>query len=150
MEVILLHDVPKVGKKYDVAKVASGFAQNFLIPKKLAEYATKNKIARIEEIKKQIVEEQKIQDDLLVKNIDELKNITVTLSEKANDQGHLFKGIHTKEIERALKEQSHISLPENAIVLEEPIKTVGEHTIPVKIDGSKTAFTLTINAKEEK
>ncbi len=150
MEVILLQDVPNVGKKYDVAKVSSGFAQNFLIPNKFAEHATKNKKSSAVELQKQVQADKKVQDDLLAKNVDELKDVTVTFSEKANEQGHLFKGIHIKEILKTLQEQKHITLPEDAIILEEPIKAVGEHSITVEVGGSKTSFKVVVVAVEEK
>ena len=149
MKVILLSDVPKIGKKYDVKDVASGYASNFLIPKKLAEIATPKKIQSLEIKKAQAQDEQKIQSDLLAKNLETLKNVSIEIREKTNEQGHLFKGIHKEEIIKALKEQAHVDLPLESIVLEQPIKEVGEHTISVIVGEKAAAFKLIVIKKED-
>jgi len=150
MKVILLQDIQKVGKKYDIKEVASGYATNFLIPKKLAETATAKKEKGMEVKRAERKAEQKIQDDLLDKNIDALGKVSIEIREKTNDKGHLFKGIHKEEIVRALKEQAHIDLNPEHIVLEQPLKETGEFKIGVTTGDTKAKFTLTIASSTEK
>ena len=146
MKVILLTDVHNVGHKYDVKEVASGYASNFLIPRKLAEIATDIKVKRVSELKKQHETEREVQKELLSKNVQSLKNVSIEINAKANENGHLFKGIHKEDIVLQLKEQSHIDIASEMIVLEHPIKEVGEVTIEVKAGDKTGMFTLTVVA----
>lgn len=132
MKVILLHDVPKIGKKYDVKNVSDGYARNFLIPRGMAEIATDARIKSVEILKKQSEQEREIQRDILENNIKELEGIKISVREKANEQGHLFAGVHKKEISKILKEQKHIEIPPDMIEVEHPIKETGEFKIKVK------------------
>ena len=144
MKVIFLQDVPRVGRKYDVKDVNDGYAANFLLPRKLAETATPKAIAELEKRKKSIEIEREVQDSLLLKNLEEIKGKTITLKGKANELGHLFSAIHKKEIVEAMKAQNHADIGEEFIVLEKPIKEIGEHEIPISIKNKKSAFKLIV------
>jgi len=144
MKVILLSDVPRVGKKYDTKEVNDGYAMNFLLPRKLAVAATPKAVAELELRKKEITIERQVQEDLLNKNLEAIKNKTILLKGKANEQGHLFKAIHKKEIVEALKEQSHADINAEFIVLEKPIKELGGFEIPISIQGKKSSFKLLV------
>lgn len=133
MKVIFLQDVPRVGKKYDTKEVNDGYAVNFLLPRKLAITATSKAVAELEMKKKEIVLEREVQEDLLMKNLEEIKGKAITIKGKANELGHLFSAIHKKEIIEAMKEQNHAEIGEEFIVLEKPIKTIGEFEIIVEI-----------------
>jgi len=146
MKVILLKDVPKVGRKYEVKEVAAGYAANFLFPKKLAETATPAKIKNVAMKQKEREEEYRVQKDLLIKNLKSLEHVHVEISAKANEQGHLFKGIRKEDVQKVLKEQAHINLPDDALTLQTPIKETGEHPITVSLNGATAFFTLIIIA----
>lgn len=133
MRVIFLKDVPRVGRKYDIKEVNDGYAMNFLLPKKLAESATPKAIKELELRKKEIVLEREVQEDLLNKNLEEIKGKTIIIKGKANDQGHLFSAIHKKEIREEMSKQHHAEISEEFIILEKPIKSVGEFEIPIEI-----------------
>jgi len=147
MKVILLTDVANVGHKYDVKEVASGYASNFLIPRKLAEVATTKKIKEVDELKDKLNAEQKIQAELLSRNFESLKNISIEMIVPANEQGHLFKGIHREEITLTLKEQAHVDIAPEMIVLEHPIKEVGELDIEVQEGDISGKFRLLVTAE---
>lgn len=146
MKVILLKSVPKIGRKYDVLNVAEGFAMNSLFPRGLAELATEKGLARIKEQKALEEAEMKIREDLLLKNLDSISSATITIEGKANAKGHLFAGLHKPELIEALKTQAHIDITEEYIVLDKPIKEVGEHKIEVKVQNKEAQFTLVVKA----
>ncbi len=124
MRVIFLQDVPRVGKRHDIKEVNDGYATNFLFPKKLAEMATSRAIANLEQRKKEVVIQKEVQENLLIRNLEEIKDKVVTLKEKADDKGHLFAAIHKEEIVEAMKAEHNAQISEDAIVLEKPIKQV--------------------------
>ena len=144
MKIILLTDVKNVGHKHDIKEVASGYAANFLIPRKLAEIATDTKIKKVSELKKQYEAERKVQEELLSKNIELLKDVSIEINAKANEKGHLFKGIHKEEIVLQLKEQTRIDITSEMIVLEHPIKEVGEVTVRVRVGDKSGMFTVRV------
>lgn len=146
MKVILLKDVPKIGKKYDVKEVSSGYSLNFLIPKGLAETATPNAIKKVELLKKELDQERKIQEDLIAKNLHEIDGKEVQMSAKASDKGHLFASIHTSEISEAIKKSIGADVPEEFIVLDKPIKNTGDHNIEVKVGGKKATIRIVVEA----
>jgi large subunit ribosomal protein L9 len=148
MKVILLKDIAKVGKKYEIKDVSDGYGSNFLLPRKLAELVSDSNIKKVEIMKEAETVARQIQEDLLLKNIASLETATVTMDEKANAKGHLFAGIHKEELVKALKEQTELDIMPEFIELEKPIKEVGEHVIPVSVRDKKTSFKLIVNPIE--
>jgi len=147
MKVILLSDVVGSGKKYDVKDISDGYAMNFLLPNRLAERATPERIKRTEELKQEQSEGERIKEDLLEKNFASLKSVRLELTEKASEKGGLFKGITPLHIIKELKKQVCIDIPVEVITLEKPIKEVGKYTIDVVMGEHKTSFKLTVIAK---
>lgn len=146
MKIILLKDVSKIGQKNTVKNVSDGYAMNFLFPNNLAEPATPNKIKNLEKIKLNQETENQINQDLLTKNMRSLNSATIEMEGKANDQGHLFKGIHVEEIVAELKKQDHIDLMPEHIELKHPIKETGEFNITAKVGDTKAVFKLVVSA----
>ena len=144
MQVIFLKDVPRVGRKYDIKEVNDGYAMNFLLPKKMVEMATAKSVAELELRKKTIEIEREVQTDLLMKNLEEIKGKTLIMKVKADEKGHLFKGIHDKEIAEEMHKQYHAKISPEFIVLPKPIKKVGGVEIPISIAGKKSSFKLVI------
>ncbi|MFQ5661707.1 MAG: 50S ribosomal protein L9 [Candidatus Paceibacteria bacterium] len=145
MKIILLKDVAKVGQKFDVKNVSDGYAMNFLFPNNLAEPATEKKIKSLETAKLQHEAEDKVHQDLLLKNLKALDGASVEMEGKANEKGHLFKGIHIEEIAEELKKQDHIDLKPEYIQLEHPIKEVGEFDVTAKVGDAKAVFKLVVS-----
>ncbi|MEK7567940.1 MAG: 50S ribosomal protein L9 [Patescibacteria group bacterium] len=144
MKVILLKDIPKLGRKYDVKEVSSGHAINFLIPQKLVETATPEAIVRVKEKQAEHLTHLKVQEELLNSNFETLKEKTIIIKGKVNEEGHLYAKIHAKEIMEALKTETRLELPEGSIILDEPIKEIGEYLIKIKINRKEGEFKLTI------
>jgi len=105
MKIILLKDIPKVGRKYDIKNVADGYALNLLIPRGLAQIATPQTEKNIEAMKAKDLVEKKVQGELLVKNLEVLKDLVINMKEKANEKGHLFAGVTKEKLKRYLKLQ---------------------------------------------
>ncbi len=144
MKVIFLQDVPRVGKKYDIKEVNDGYALNFLFPKKWATLATSKAMAEVERHKKEIVIEREVQEELLAKNLEEIKDKTITIKAKADEKGHLFSAIHEKMLVEAMSKESHVQIDEKFIALEKPIKEIGEFEIPIIIKNKKSSFKLIV------
>lgn len=132
MKVILLKDVPKVGNRDDVQTVADGYAINFLIPHGLAKKATNKEVIQLEKLEEKTKEKKSAEKSELAKKLKEIKGRDIVLEEKVNDKGHLFAKVHRAEVVSALKKQADIDLGPEAILLEEPIKEVGEFEIPIR------------------
>lgn len=144
MKVILLKDVPKVGRKDDIVDVNQGHAINMLIPRKLARPATSGDIASVSK-KKELNQKhaiEKVEKGREVLHL--LHNKTISIKEKANEKGHLFSKVHTKEILDAIKNEFNISIDKSWIEEFEPIKSIGEHKIYLNAFGERVNLLLNI------
>ncbi len=148
MKIILLKDVKKIGRKYDIKDVADGFALNSLIPSGSAVPATGNYMKMIEEKKKQsgLMKDnfKKTLEDAIIKLQDKRLNIVG----KINEKGHLFAGIHVNQIIEEFKKQTGMQLDEGLFNLDKPIKEVGEHK--VELSFGENTFILIVNIIGEK
>jgi large subunit ribosomal protein L9 len=147
MKIILLKDVQKVGKKYDIKDVADGHALNMLIPRGLAMSATPQAVKKVETMKQNDTTDKKIQEDLLAKNLEVIKTLTITLKEKANDKGHLFAGITKEMLATEILKVTRLNIDPAFIKLEKPIKEIGEHKVGIEAMGKKAEFTVVVEAK---
>ncbi len=148
MKVILLENVAHVGKKYELAEVKAGYARNFLLAKGLAEPVTKANAKRVAELQHKRAVETEKQQALLDAAVGKLKGVSVTVARKASEGGHLYAAIAKEEISRLIMESFGTEIPEEHIHLEHPVKSLGDHTIVVKVGESMTELTLTVT--EEK
>lgn len=147
MEVILREDIEKLGHRGQVVKVAPGYARNFLLPKKLAVAAT--------DANKKIVEQERdayLRREAKAKNEAEdlarmLANVTITISQRAGDEGHLFGSVTSKDIADGLERQNY-TIDRRKVLLDEPIKNVGEYKVPVRLHREVTAE-LNVNVVAE-
>lgn len=138
MKVILKENVESLGKAGDVIKVADGYARNFLIPKGLAVEASSRNLKTIEQEKKiilQKVEKQKKEAEILAAKI---SGVVCTISRKVGDQDKLFGSVNPKDIESRLREDG-IGIDRKWIDLDEPIKSLGEFPVKMKMPGGVTA-----------
>ena len=132
MEIILLKDVDSLGKVGDKVKVAPGYARNYLIPKKLALKATKGNLKKLDDLKIQddkARERDKAGAQALKEKIDALK---VTLIKPAGEEDKLFGSVTSTEIAAALSLEG-IDVDKKKIVIDEPIKRLGDYTVVIKL-----------------
>jgi large subunit ribosomal protein L9 len=147
MKIILLKDIPKVGKRYETKEIAEGYALNLLIPKGLAIVATADAVKRISTEKAKADGERRVHEELLSKNLKELDGASITIAERANEKGSLFAGIHKAELAPHIQSQTRIQIAPEYIVLDKPIKETGEYVIQVKVGDKSAKFKLTVTAK---
>lgn len=147
MKVIMLKDVRGVGRHMEVKDVADGYAINFLIKQKLAEPATEAKIADLAKIKAAADAAHKKEEEILDKKVLSLKGKTITLSVRATEKGGLFKSVTEKDIAKAILGQHALQMPEDSIVLANPIKTTGEHGFTLKSKNVTVEMALGIRAE---
>jgi large subunit ribosomal protein L9 len=132
MELILREDIEHLGHRGDLVKVSPGYARNFLLPKRLAVAATESNKKIVEQERQgHVRREAKLTGEAqdLAKL---LVNVSISITQKAGEDGHLFGSVTSKEIAEALERQSY-SIDRRKIQLEHPIKQVGEYKVPVKL-----------------
>ncbi len=147
MEVILKEDVPKLGSRGDVVKVAEGYGRNFLLPKKLAIEASRANKAVIEQMKAAAVRrsaKEKAQAEELSKQFD---GLSVSFQRRAGEHDQLFGSVTSSDIAEALTRKG-FDLDRRKIQLHEPLKTLGEFTVPVKLHKDVTTHLKVTIEKE--
>jgi len=144
MKVILLKDVRAVGQKGSVQEVAEGYARNFLLPQKLAELATPEKIKQVAaQVAAREAGRQK-EEAQLDKKVQSLNGKKVTLTARATEKGGLFKTIVAADIAKAIRLEHSLEIPEASIAIPQPIKTVGEHTVTLTSRAHKVPFGVNV------
>lgn len=146
MKVILLEKIPKVGNKFDIVDVAPGFARNSLIPNGKAEIATESAITKSELKRSLHIEKLAIAEDDLAKKLAEIKNLEIKIVEKANEKGSLFAGLRKEELAIKISEQSGIALTPEHILIEKPIKEVGEYEVEIGVKDKKAKCKVIVEA----
>ncbi len=138
MEVILKEDVQKLGHRGDVVKVADGYGRNYLLPGKLAIEATSANKAVIEQMKasaiRKSIKEKAASEDFAK----QISAVELTFERKVGDGEHLFGSVTSGDIAQALETQGH-KVDRRKIALEEPLKTLGEFHVPIKLHRDVTA-----------
>lgn len=133
MKVILLQDVPKLGKKDEIINAKTGYARNYLIPHELAVEATKDNLKKWEARKAQQEEVAAYELAQAEAIAAKLRDIKVELTAKVGNNGKIFGAITNKEISEALYKQHGIDIDRRRIILEEKIKELGVTEVVVKL-----------------
>ena len=138
MQVILLEDVPSLGKAGEQVKVSDGYGRNYLIPKKKAILATEKSLKALEHQKRQVQQRMgKVKKDA-EKIAQQIETLSCTFAKTVGESGKLFGSVTSMEVESYLKENG-IDIDRKKILLEEPIKNLGMFTIPIKLHPEVTA-----------
>lgn len=148
MQVILKQDVRGQGKKGQMINVSDGYARNYLLPRGLAELATKSNINVMKGKQESLEYKKKVELEEANSIADKMKEIKVMLKAKAGDNGKLFGSVTSKDVSEALIQQHHIKLDKKKFVMPDGgIKTLGETTIDVKIYTGVTGKLLVVVEK---
>lgn len=132
MQIILLEDVPSLGKAGDLVKVSNGYGRNYLIPRKKAIISTEKSLKYFEHQKRQVqsqMEKTKKDSDKIAQQIEKL---SCTFAKTVGESGKLFGSVTSMEIENYLKENG-IDVDRKKILLEEPIKNIGLFIVQIKV-----------------
>src|SRR5207302_364975 len=147
MEVILKEDVAKLGSRGDVVKVAEGYGRNFLLPRKLAIEANKGNKAVIEQMKASAVRKsatEKVEAEQLAKQFD---NVSLEFKRKVGEKDHLFGSVTSSDLADAL-EKKGFDIDRRKIQLDEPLKSLGEYDVPIRLHRDVTARFKVVVKKE--
>lgn len=147
MEVILNKTIDNLGLEGDVVKVKPGYARNYLIPQKLAVSVTKQNLASLkqeqEAIQARLEREKKSAEALSEK----LSGITVVIARRVGDENRLFGSVTSGDIAEQLAEQG-VDIDRKVIMLNDPIKAIGETKVPVKV-GYQMTTVITVQVVPE-
>jgi large subunit ribosomal protein L9 len=141
IQVVLQQDVDKLGKSGDLVRVRPGFARNFLLPRQLAVPATTAAVRRIEHDKAVALAKAEKSKKEAREIADQVEALKISIATKVGEDGKLFGSVTTKDIEAAVKAQTDgkVTIDRKKMHLAEPIKAIGEYTIPVKLVSDVTA-----------
>ena len=147
MKVVLLKDVPKLGKKFDVKEVSGGYALNSLIPRGLVAVATETLVKRMDGEKAIMSHKLHKEEEILAKNLSTIDKLVLEMTAKASIKGHLFSSIHKAEIAAQVQRVAGISIDAEFVKLEKPIKEVGDHVVEIVAGGKTAKLKLIVKAE---
>jgi large subunit ribosomal protein L9 len=134
LKLILREDVPNLGQRGEVVSVRPGFARNFLLPQGLAAEATDANMRKLEDERRRGEARSKKEYLEAKRRASQLEPVSLTFEARAGDEGKLFGSITTGDIAEKLKEQSlDFEIDRKQIELEEPIKSLGVYSVPVRL-----------------
>ena len=143
MKVILLKNVPKIGKANEIKDLPDGYVRNFIIPQKLGIIATPDAVNKLQHAQSEAKVGREIQSDLFKKNLRSVHGAGVTIAAKTNAEGHLYKAVGPKDVVAALKKEHHIIVEEKYVFVE-PIKQTGSYKARVEALDVKELVDVTV------
>ena len=148
-QAILLQDVETLGEKGTVVDVSKGYLRNFLVPRKLAEPATKGSIEAAqrrmqaaERAEQEATERAQEHAALLAKTV-------LTIPHQAGDDGRLFGSVTAQDIADAIRDARGIKIDKRKVHLDDPIKTVGTHMVTLEVSDGVTATVKTMVVEQK-
>jgi large subunit ribosomal protein L9 len=138
MKIILLDDVPKLGRRGEVRDVSDGYARNYLLPHKLALHATAANLRNIETIKARQDSQTARMKTEAEAQARVIEGLTFTQARQASDEGRLFGSVGKADL-AAFLAQHGIEVEKRRIGLDEPIKSLGEFSVPIRLHGDVNA-----------
>ena len=143
-QAILLEDVESLGEKGAIVDVSNGYLRNYLLPRKLAEAATRGSIEAAAQRRATADREAREAVDRARENAELLGKTVLTIPQQAGDDGRLFGSVTTQDIVDAIHDARGIRLDKRKVQLDEPIKTVGTHMVTVEVVDGVTATVKTM------
>jgi len=147
--VILRENVDGLGTIGDIVSVKAGYARNFLVPQGLASVADPRNVKELEHQKRQLARklEKVTKDAEGIKA--RIEKVTCEFTQRASEEGKLFGSVTSMDLESKLQDAG-VEIDRKKIQLSEPIKSLGEHVVPVKLDAGVVAeLKVVVNAEEE-
>lgn len=138
MELILREDVPKLGRRGDVVQVSAGYGRNYLLPQKLAVLLNEGNRTMVEHMKKAALRREATEQGEAEQLGKMLAAVSVSIARKAGETGTLFGSVTSLDVADAL-EKAGYQIDRRKILLEDPIKQLGEYPVPVRLHRDVTA-----------
>ena len=133
MKGILTQDVKKIGKKGEIINASDGYAKNFLFPQKLAVPADAQNLNELKAKQASEKHKKELETEEAKKIAEQIKQIKITIKAKIGENQKLFGSITSKEIAEQIEKQIKIKIDKKKITLKDPIKTIGEYPIEIKL-----------------
>ena len=143
-QAILLEDVESLGEKGAIVDVSNGYLRNYLLPRKLAESATKGSIEQAAKRREAAEREAREAVDRARENAELLGKTVLTIPQQAGDDGRLFGSVTSQDIVDAIRDARGISIDKRKVLLDDPIKSVGTHMVTVEVAEGVTATIKTM------
>ncbi len=147
MKIILMEDVATLGRRGEVREVKNGYARNFLLPRKLALPATPGNLQNLEHLKRQRERVEQKARDAAQAAADRIAGLTLAVRTRASEDGRLFGSVSAQDIVEFLT-QSQVPVEKRRVLLEEPIKMLGDYEVPIRLHHDVTA-TLKVSVSRE-
>ena len=148
MKVILKEDIPKLGTMGETVQVAPGYGRNYLIPQGKAALATSKNFKELEHQRQLILRKAELIRKDAESFAEKFRGLTLTLSRKVVEEDKIYGSVSVSDISQAL-EEAGVEIERKLIKLDEPIKTLGEFQVPVKVHADVTAELTVQVVKEE-
>jgi large subunit ribosomal protein L9 len=148
MQIILQEDVEKLGNRGEVVEVKTGYARNFLLPRKLAIEASPGNMKRLEKMRATFAKKEAVEKGDAQKLAELLGSVSLEVARKSGENDQLFGSVTSADVSEALAAKGY-TIDKRKIVLADPIKTIGDFDIPVKLHREITASVKLMVKKEE-
>ena len=132
MEIILREDIDKLGSRGALVKVADGYARNFLLPKRLAVPATESNKKIVEQEREAYLRREAKHKGEAESLAQIMENVRLTFKHRVGENDHLFGSVTAKDIADVLEAQNY-HVERRRVLLDEPIRTLGEFKVPVRL-----------------
>jgi large subunit ribosomal protein L9 len=147
MQIILQEDIDKLGHRGDVVTVKPGYARNYLLPRSLAIEATAGNMKALERIRTSLAKKTATELEAAKKQADLLSGVSVSFKRKTGENDQMFGSVTTADISEALAAQG-FKVDKRQVQLADPIKTIGEHDVTIRVFRDVTAHVKAVVEKE--
>lgn len=147
MKVILLDDIPKVGRRGEVREVSDGYARNYLFPQKLALLVNPGNLRNLEQIKKRQESQAALARAEAETRARAIEALSLSLTRQASEEGRLYGSVGAQDVVAFLA-QHGFTIEKRRVGLQEPIKALGEYTVPIRLHPDVTAQFRVIVSQE--
>jgi len=148
MEVLLVHDVPRVGVRGETKRVTEGYARNFLFPRKLAVPVTEGTLSHLKLVQASWDKKAAKEREAFTKLAEKIDGLTIKVTKRAGEKGRLFGSVTGHEISDLIQRQAHVEIEKHHIITDH-IKEVGEHEIHVRFSKDAKATLKIVVVPEE-
>ena len=147
MKVILLQDVAKIGRRFDVVEVPSGYGMNKLIPQGMAKPATPENLKVIQAQSAKTEAARAAGDEAFSEMLAAIKETSLEITVEANEEGRMFQALKIEAVLEAVKSATGKEVPQSQVVIKTPIKEVGEHAVDFVSGSTSVSVPVNVVAK---